>query len=672
MLLVGTGNGLILLPLPKSYRKKISTTTTTTTTTTELTSTNKSHHQSQQPSRKQKKGRNRLTNEDWYERRKQASRSSSSDGTQRQRIRRKGPKPPQWEKEGDQLYMKIVDNAGVAVSDDISSSSSSSSLSTSRKLSVEEAHKVLQPFLIINTSDPDPTLDDPSSTLSIENYDVDVDEEPFQWGGLSVGPVWKSRLVGAGYIAPTPIQTESFQLLASSGKNDNIVMAAPTGSGKSLAYLLPLLTTKTKSIGQIWVCCPTMELAFQLQSVVDELYATDDKTSNKSPFHVLQYSVNPSVDGSPSTTMHPILSNLQTECNNDVPVFLAATPKIFRQFQREIDRVVCDKSLESNGQKEDDDLRSLARTIDKNLETIVFDEADRLFQTEKAVTYFQKASKNADDDPPTKSQPPLSVKLLESCLYGSKSRRGRPGLSSRFPRRPARRNIQVIAVSATVGRSLRRQLMKTLQAPNIDSAARLVTLENRNTKNADKRRSTLLPTALTHRYQLLESSSSSNGDNDKPKTKAEQQLMMLEEILNTIKSLEPSPMLIFPGRIGVEAVQTYLRDRGFRDIRGLGSSGSATLTERGKIERATPPSVNSDWTTTPIYVIKERLSRGLDLPVDTVVMVGVPSSPSAYIHLAGRTARNDSSGTAITICRPDDANRLAMIADSLGVRFDNP
>jgi len=42
--------------------------------------------------------------------------------------------------------------------------------------------------------------------------DVDNDSDtPYSWGGLSVGPVWKHRLVQAGYIEPTPIQKKSLR-----------------------------------------------------------------------------------------------------------------------------------------------------------------------------------------------------------------------------------------------------------------------------------------------------------------------------------------------------------------------------------------------------------------------------------------------------------------------------
>ena len=575
-----------------------------------------------------------------------------------------------------------------------SSVSSSSSSSSSSNINNDES----------NHGTSFGTGSDEDEDTGDDDDDDDDDVKPFVWGGLPVGPVWKSRLVGAGFNKPTSIQKEAFQVL--SGGNVNAVIAAPTGSGKSLAYLLPFLTKGTKSIGQVWIVCPTMELAYQLQKVVDRLHSTnngrrggeDDDVSNipahnQSNFHVvggkLMQTIRDEKDHF-SSTPYPLLQRLQDQCSKDGPFFLASTPKIFRQLQREIDGALgrqrgystsrfkkSDHSQVNEGRKdldvdEHDDVRKLALDIDKNLATIVFDEADRLFQTEKSVAFMDsRKDPNLDSTKqksPAKIPPPLSVTLLESCLYransNSKGYSGRSNYKGNRNRRTPPQKVQVVAVSATVGRSLRRQLMLTLQAPNIDAAARLVTLADRSKKNADTRRSSLLPSSLKHSYRLFETSSSNASKHNDEK---EIQRILLDEIVDTIKSIEPFPMLIFPGRkLGVEAVQSHLRQVGFKDIRGLKTSKPSLGDDQN--ESNVEYSISEEWTTTPVYVIKERLGRGLDLPaVQYVLLVGVPSSPSAYIHLAGRTARNKSSGKVITLCQPSETLRLGRIADSLGL-----
>ncbi|KAJ3256053.1 hypothetical protein HK103_005736 [Boothiomyces macroporosus] len=51
---------------------------------------------------------------------------------------------------------------------------------------------------------------------------------------------------------------------------------------------------------------------------------------------------------------------------------------------------------------------------------------------------------------------------------------------------------------------------------------------------------------------------------------------------------------------------------------------------------------------TNIIVATEPESRGLDLPVDHVIMVGI-TDPKSYIHVSGRTGRFGKHGTSITI-----------------------
>ncbi|OHX66378.1 DEAD/DEAH box helicase [Flammeovirga pacifica] len=66
---------------------------------------------------------------------------------------------------------------------------------------------------------------------------------------------------------PTPIQTEIIPLI--DGQTNNLVSIAPTGTGKTLAYVLPLLkkiSTSTEGT-QLLVLVPTRELALQVVDV---------------------------------------------------------------------------------------------------------------------------------------------------------------------------------------------------------------------------------------------------------------------------------------------------------------------------------------------------------------------------------------------------------------------
>ncbi|KAG0234918.1 hypothetical protein BGX31_004427 [Mortierella sp. GBA43] len=55
-----------------------------------------------------------------------------------------------------------------------------------------------------------------------------------------------------------------------------------------------------------------------------------------------------------------------------------------------------------------------------------------------------------------------------------------------------------------------------------------------------------------------------------------------------------------------------------------------------------------------IYIAHESNARGLDLPgLSHVFIVGLPSSPSSYVHMAGRTGRMGQKGRVVTIIRDD-------------------
>lgn len=127
--------------------------------------------------------------------------------------------------------------------------------------------------------------------------------------------------------------------------------------------------------------------------------------------------------------------------------------------------------------------------------------------------------------------------------------------------------------------------------------------------------------------------------------------------------LRPGVALLFPGRIGVGRVQETLRSNGFQQIRGLED-----------IEQQQQSSSNNnqsgDWKDTPIYVVNEKASRGLDLDgIVYVVMLQVPKSPAGYTHLAGRTGRNGSTETALSLCQPTEAPKLKVITDTLRLKM---
>jgi len=685
-------------------------------------------------SSQKKRNNNASGKQNWYEKRKAGIRVAS-----------RGPKPPRWEKEGDDLYKTISNTKAQQreAGDEPRESGRRSQTATT----YEQARALLRPFEA--QADKDETTSatanakakPAASTNPTPGNDKD---KPFLWGELSVGPVWKSRLVAAGYDRPTPIQVASYQALVSkknqTSVNGNAILAAATGSGKSLAYLLPFLTSAqsqkrkkvspkrgalTNALGRIWIMTPTMELAYQLQRTVDQLvvgtsnvHATSNATSSRSDepkssniLHVVEYDRSSpkskrSRNNAASTPVsfsvtYPILTDLMARQSGHIadngvldpstfvgdrlqePIFLAGTPKLFLQLRKEIKKVlVATSKLQSNAryarQREARELRearergdntvandesssddgtreqqllyrSVALALETNLQTLILDEVDRLLQTTTASSRREHQT--------TK---PLAQELLEALVWESSKTapsrgnggrspsgyRGRPRAANAAT--PASSTLQIVCASATVGRALRKQLMYIVRVPSTDKAAALISADVRTKKDARLRKASLLPSNLNHSYRVL-----------MPETKASSGTKpMIEALADTLRNqASRAPSLVFPGSMGVEAVKESLESVGFTDIRGLSDL-------RAEPNSSSSPSASP----APVYIVKERLARGLDLPhVRTVVLMGVPSNAASYAHLAGRTARQNTAGGCITLCWPREAHKLVSIAETLGL-----
>jgi superfamily II DNA/RNA helicase len=548
------------------------------------------------------------------------------------KIKSSSPKPPRWEKEGDALYHPNS-NAGQIVHSNTNSSSSSSSNSDQKALTFSEAKELLAQ-LSLST----PTFSEDTKSLSTKNTvtkeKTAIDKppsssSPFLWGTLSVGPVWKSRLVHAGCVEPTPVQTAAYSVIL---KKQNAVIASPTGSGKSLAFLVPLLTSRQLH-ARVLLVTPTVELALQLQNQVQELVSdTNTNTGTSSLLHVLGTSPKPDEN---ELQLLPFVG--------DAPL-IAGTPRFLRRMVQELELA----KSGAFGPK----MEALSESIRSNLCGVVLDEADRLLKTELAARNLlekqqAKEESNNNNNSDTKKKrkftpwTPTQTEQLLGELPVSLDK------------------IQIICASATVGRTLRRQLMQLTGAASMDKAATLVTGDGdvRTKKDSQKRKSSLIPSTLKHCYRLL---LAEGGDDTTTSTATH--ASTLDSLWTTLQSIPPAPTLVFPGRVGVDLVVKALTDRGLQDIRTLSPESLKA-----------PPSLNvidGNWNATSVYVVNDKFGRGLDLSgVEYVVLLSPPSSAAGYTHLAGRTGRNGQSGTAITLVRPKEAPKLVAIAQALGLDF---
>ena len=71
-----------------------------------------------------------------------------------------------------------------------------------------------------------------------------------------------------------------------------------------------------------------------------------------------------------------------------------------------------------------------------------------------------------------------------------------------------------------------------------------------------------------------------------------------------------------------------------------------------------------------ILIATDIAARGIDIPdVSLVVNYDVPTTPEAYVHRIGRTARAGREGRAITLCAPEEMKHLREIEKLIKVKF---
>ena len=501
-------------------------------------------------------------------------------------IKTKRKKPPKWEKEGDSLF--FLHQSGINDQDAIKNEFSSPRQLLENKFSSDNANV----YLDTKENKNDSALHEEEIKSTTPN------RSPFMWGGLSAGPIMSPKL-NALFPDPTPIQSKAFDVLSKSkkGSNPNVVIASPTGSGKTLSYLLPLLaSTKRDAFGRILIATPTQDLAYQIQRVVDQLW---DPINNYSGMYIVQPPQGDDINQIQSWTVAEMKL-----CKSPI---IAGTPKSLSTLVS-----YC---------------RRTKAGIFDNLSTIVLDEADRLLQTELVARGEKEYQKNS-----------LTEQLIDEMKKMGVSFEKSKGDSARL-----------VCVSATIGRTIRRQMMEMTGSSSIDKAATLITADDRTVKDETKRRNSLLPSTIQHQYALYED---------------EKQLV--KSIWETMKNLSPAPTLVFPGKKGVVAMVEELQAFNLGNVNTL----------RDEVHWDESAEENSSeiesWSSAPIFVVGEKFARGLDIPnVKYVFLTAPPTSPAAYAHLAGRTGRGvGNKGDAITLVREmKEAIRLVSLAGALGLTF---
>jgi ATP-dependent RNA helicase RhlE len=97
---------------------------------------------------------------------------------------------------------------------------------------------------------------------------TNITQTATDFNGLGVEPKMLAMLDDMKFSIPTPIQVKSIPL-TTEGKD--IVGIAQTGTGKTLAFGIPLIQRLAKTTGQALIVLPTRELAIQVQADLKDL-----------------------------------------------------------------------------------------------------------------------------------------------------------------------------------------------------------------------------------------------------------------------------------------------------------------------------------------------------------------------------------------------------------------
>lgn len=366
------------------------------------------------------------------------------------------------------------------------------------------------------------------------------------FNSLNIENTYTDRLAKVQITEPTAVQIQAIPEIL---KGTSLLFQSETGTGKTLAFLLPLLQKiekldNPKKEIRIVIVSPTIELASQIKSQIQ--LVTESKAALL-------------VGGAPIKR--------QVEVLKEKPLIVIGGPaRLLELFHL--------KKLKFDG-----------------VMALVLDEVDRLL------------AKELRDD---------TLSLINAM----------------------RKDIQLIAASATITKNTQKILQSTRFRQNDKTEGEITTLFLPPEDVLRKR--------ITH-YALYAES------RDKIDT--------LRSLLNAEK---PEKALIFTSKI--DQVANIVSKLKFKNIECYALTAKTEKTERkATIDRFRSGKIK-------ILVTSDLVARGMDIPnISHVIQMDMPSDDDFFIHRAGRTARMGKTGINIVIGDAFEMRKYAAIEKKLKI-----
>ena len=471
---------------------------------------------------------------------------------------------------------------------------------------------------------------------------------PDTFAGLDLSSAARTALQQAGFCRPTPIQRAVIPSLV---KGESLIMHAQTGSGKTIAYLLPMTEylwkthrrhapadNKKQQQQRCVVLLPTRELAAQVAGVAMELAPPGTVRLVTHPSNLLRPTSQQQQDGMEQTSP---------------PRLLISSAKTFMV------------SLYGNDQMPAPPT-SKPEAVDllRSIRICVLDEVDRLLGVGGSTGTKYKPSNKQHEKP---------AAIVTAAI--ARHTLGR---------------AQIVAASATVGRPLKRELSRVLgllpqDCPRVlrsaedgefdDDEEEIIKVQAASpTTTGHVGRAVTMPATVQH-YSVV-ASGSSDGElltSASKVIRALQQSPKPSRILvvlskafgisstNTIGALkhfqcEPAPVSLLDALEADNTLAMIEKHRAVSQAAGVGQSSS--LASSSSEDRY-------------LLVTGEDTVRGLHLDgLDVVIVVGRPKGPDEYCHIAGRTGRAGRSGSVINVVSQENAKALSSWQTMLECKFE--